>query len=152
MAVKAEKEAKNEATDVFCVGRVCIKLAGRDSDVRCVVVDKVDDKFVLIDGETRRRKVNTAHLEPLDQIFKIAKNASREEVKKLFKKEFGVELKDTKAKKSADRPKKQKAKKSKTVAPKAVKKEVKIEKAEPKVEKKVEAPKVEEKPEVKDVK
>jgi len=71
---------------MFEIGRLCIKIAGRDADKKCVVVDKIDDKFVLIDGQTRRRKCNIVHLEPLDKVVKIKKNASHDVVVKEFKK------------------------------------------------------------------
>ena len=66
------------------VGRLCIKIAGRDAGLKCVIVDVLDDKFVLIDGETRRRKCNILHLEPLKDTIKIKKNASHEGIKKEF--------------------------------------------------------------------
>ena len=49
------------------IGRVCIKLAGRDAGKKCVIVGILDDKTVMIDGETRRRKCNILHLEPLKE-------------------------------------------------------------------------------------
>lgn len=85
------------------VGRVCVKIAGRDAGKKCVIVSVANEKFVLIDGETRRRKCNTLHLEPLDQILDIKKDASREEVVNAFK-NLGIELKATKAKKKSVRP------------------------------------------------
>lgn len=65
---------------MFGIGRVCVKLAGRDAGKKCLVVDILDDNFVLIDGETRRRKCNVIHLEPLDEVVDIAKGASHERV------------------------------------------------------------------------
>ena len=53
------------------IGRLCIKTAGRDAGLKCIIVDILDDKFVLIDGETRRRKCNILHLEPLKDVVKI---------------------------------------------------------------------------------
>ena len=38
------------------VGRVCVKIAGRDAGKKAVVVEKIDSNFVLIDGQTRRRR------------------------------------------------------------------------------------------------
>ena len=32
------------------VGRLCIKLAGRDAGKKAVVVENIDSNFVLIDG------------------------------------------------------------------------------------------------------
>ena len=44
------------------IGRLCVKIAGRDAGKKCVVVDVVNDNTVLIDGETRRRNCNIKHL------------------------------------------------------------------------------------------
>jgi large subunit ribosomal protein L14e len=60
------------------IGRLCVKTAGRDAGLKCIIVDILDDKFVLIDGETRRRKCNILHLEPLKDVIKIKKNASHD--------------------------------------------------------------------------
>lgn len=62
------------------IGRVCMKIAGRDAGKMVVVVDKVDDNFVMIDGNVKRKRCNVAHLEPLQEVLKIKKGASREEV------------------------------------------------------------------------
>lgn len=64
------------------IGRVCVKIAGRDAGNIAIIVDKVDDKYVLIDGNVRRRKCNLSHLEPLEDTIKIKKGASTSEVKK----------------------------------------------------------------------
>ena len=87
------------------VGRLCIKIAGRDAGLKCVIVDVLDDKFVLIDGETRRRKCNILHLEPLKDTIKIKKNASHEGIKKEFE-NLGLKVMETKPKPKADRPRK----------------------------------------------
>ena len=87
------------------IGRVCIKIAGRDSNCKCVVVDMVDDRTVLIDGQTRRKKVNIKHIEPTKQKISIKKGASSSEVAKEFKK-MGIELKEKKSKKPKERQKK----------------------------------------------
>ncbi len=62
------------------IGQVCIKLAGREAGNTAVVVDVIDDNFVLIDGNVRRKKCNIRHLEQLDKVAKIAKNATTQEV------------------------------------------------------------------------
>ena len=85
------------------IGRVCVKLAGRDASKKCVIVDILDSKFVLIDGETRRRRCNILHLEPLTQVVKVKKNASHEEVAKALK-EIGVEARETKPKPKSQKP------------------------------------------------
>lgn len=84
-------------------GRVCVKIAGRDAGRKCVVVSVLDEKFVLIDGETRRRKCNLIHLEPLDQMLDIKKDASHSDVVSAFK-SLSIELKETKVKKKTVRP------------------------------------------------
>lgn len=103
---------------MFSIGRVCIKIAGRDAGKTCVVVKKVDDVFVMIEGETRRRKCNTKHLEILDKKLNINEDASFDEVAKVFKSELGIELKQSKPKKAKERPKKQHIKKEKPVVEK----------------------------------
>ena len=32
------------------IGRLCVKLAGRDSNRKCVIIDVVDDNYVFVDG------------------------------------------------------------------------------------------------------
>jgi len=90
---------------MFSVGRICIKLAGRDSNNKCVVVEVLENNYVLIDGETRRKKCNIIHLEPLDKKIDIKSKASHEDVISAFKK-IGIEIKDTKPKKAGERPRK----------------------------------------------
>lgn len=62
------------------VGRACVKLAGRDAGKECLIVEELKDNLVLIDGNTRRRKCNLAHLEFLPQKAEIKKGASHDEV------------------------------------------------------------------------
>ncbi len=106
------------------VGRICVKTAGRDAGMKCVVVEVLDDNFVLIDGETRRRKCNILHLEPLDKTVELKKGASHADVVKAFER-LGYEVHATKAKQKTVRQKK--ARKSKlagqkpAAAPKAAK-------------------------------
>jgi len=69
------------------IGRVCVKVAGREAGRKCVIVDIIDDKFVLITGPknltgVKRRRVNVKHVEPLDIVLKIQRGASDEEVLK----------------------------------------------------------------------
>ncbi len=85
------------------IGRVIVKLAGRDAGKKGLIIDILDNKFVMIDGETRRRKCNILHLEPLNQVVKVKKNASHEEVAKALK-EIGVEARETKPKPKSQKP------------------------------------------------
>lgn len=105
---------------MYEIGRLCVKIAGRDARLKCVIIDVIDDTFVMIDGQTRRRKCNKVHIEPLDKVLKIKKNASHSEVVSALKKE-GIEVVDTKPKKATEKPKKQQKKKE--TPDKAVKKE-----------------------------
>jgi large subunit ribosomal protein L14e len=68
------------------VGRICMKLRGRESGRRCVIVQIIDRNYVLITGPedvtgVRRRRVNMEHLKPLDEKVELRRNASDEEVK-----------------------------------------------------------------------
>lgn len=65
---------------MFEVGRVVMKIAGRDAGKVGVVIKVIDDKFVMIDGFTRRKKVNIKHLVPLKKIINIKEEAKREEI------------------------------------------------------------------------
>lgn len=87
------------------IGRLCIKIAGRDAGLTCVIVDMLDEKFAMIDGQTRRRKCNVMHLEPLKDVLKIKKGAAHEEVVAEFKK-LGLAIKEKKIKQRTERPKK----------------------------------------------
>ncbi len=89
------------------IGRLCIKTAGRDAGLKCVIVDILDDKFVLIDGKTRRRKCNILHLEPLKDVIKIKKKASHEDIKEEFEK-LDLKARETKPKEKKERPRKKK--------------------------------------------
>jgi len=67
------------------IGRVCIKTMGRERGKRCVIVDIVDRSFVLVTGPksvtgVKRRRANVSHLEILDEVVKIPRRASDEEV------------------------------------------------------------------------
>ncbi|MCK5107145.1 MAG: 50S ribosomal protein L14e [Nanoarchaeota archaeon] len=121
---------------MFEVGRLCVKIAGRDAGKKCVVVDVLENNYVLIDGLTRRRKCNLTHLEPLKETIDIKKKASQEDIIKAFKK-LGIEIIAKKPKKATTKPKKAKVVK-KSVEEKAerkakkVKAEKKAIKAEPK--------------------
>ena len=69
------------------VGRICVKLLGREAGRKCVIVDIIDDNFVLVTGPksltgVKRRRANINHIEPLDKKIDIPKGASDEEVLK----------------------------------------------------------------------
>ena len=64
------------------VGRVCVKIAGREAGEKCVIVEVIDDKFVEVVGTTiKNRRCNIKHLEPVDQTIEI-KSDNVDEIKK----------------------------------------------------------------------
>ncbi|ABO07493.1 50S ribosomal protein L14e [Pyrobaculum calidifontis] len=72
---------------VIDVGRVVVKVLGREAGRKAVVVDIVDENYVVITGPkslsgVRRRRVNINHIEPTDKKIEIKKGASDEEVLK----------------------------------------------------------------------
>ena len=88
---------------MITIGRVCVKTAGRDAGKKCVVVEVMDKNFVMITGETRRRKCNIDHLEPLDTTLPIKVGASDAAVEKALK-EIGVSSRTSKPKKPTAKP------------------------------------------------
>jgi large subunit ribosomal protein L14e len=97
------------------VGRICVKTAGRDSNRYCVVLEKIDDNYVIIDGEVRRRKVNVKHLEPSKKKVDVKKDTSKDKCIELIK-SSGFEIRTPKKRiikkaKSKAEPKKKTAKK-----------------------------------------
>ncbi len=67
------------------VGRICLKLKGREAAKRCVVVDVIDRNYVIVTGPfeltgVKRRRVNMSHLKPLDEVIEIPRNASDQEI------------------------------------------------------------------------
>ena len=72
------------------VGRICVKLSGREAGRKCIIVDVVDKSFVLVTGPKtvtgiRRRRANVNHVEPLKEKLEIKKGASDEEVSEALK-------------------------------------------------------------------
>jgi large subunit ribosomal protein L14e len=67
------------------VGRICVKLVGRETGRKCVIVDVMDKSFVLITGPkkvtgVKRRRVNINHVETLQDKIEVKRGASDEEV------------------------------------------------------------------------
>jgi len=82
-------------------GRVCLKIAGREAGKYCVIVEPVDESFVLITGpksitRIKRRKCNIEHLEPTSEMLKI-KTGEDSEVESAWRssglvEKLGIEL------------------------------------------------------------
>jgi len=125
------------------IGQVCIKIAGRDAGKLCAVIDTIDDRYVVIEGATRRKKCNVRHLEPMIKKLEIKKNASHDEVIAEMKK-AGYEIKEPEHKKE------KKEKKEKPQKAKHVQRAKTEKKAEKKKEQKKAAPKKEKKEEKKE--
>jgi len=112
------------------VGRVCVKIAGRDAGKKCAIVKLLEDNYVLVDGETRRRKCNVKHLEMLSEKVDIKVDAATKDVCKALSVDF-KEKKNKEVKAATVRPRKQrkqKVKENKKPA-KEVKKKVATKKA-----------------------
>ena len=67
------------------IGRICVKILGREAGKRCVIVDVVDKNFVLVTGPknvsgVKRRRANINHLEPTGEKINIKRTATDEEV------------------------------------------------------------------------
>ncbi len=70
---------------VIEVGRLCVKVAGREAGRKCVVVRIIDKNFVEITGPkeltgVRRRRANVKHLVPLPVKIDISEGADDSEV------------------------------------------------------------------------
>ena len=72
---------------LYEVGRICVKVVGREAGSHCVVVEKKESNQVIITGPknisgVRRRLCNIRHLEPLETILEISAGADDEAVEK----------------------------------------------------------------------
>ncbi|MCE7740010.1 MAG: 50S ribosomal protein L14e [Candidatus Heimdallarchaeota archaeon] len=68
------------------VGRVIVKTNGREAGKKGIIVDIINENYVLLTGpkivtSVRRRKCNIRHLEPTDKVVAIKRDATDEEVK-----------------------------------------------------------------------
>jgi len=77
---------------VIEVGRIVVKTRGREAGRKAVVVDIVDNNFVVVTGPksvtgVKRRKVNINHIEPTDKKVDIPKGADDKTVEDKLKAE-----------------------------------------------------------------
>ena len=105
---------------MFDIGRVCIKIAGRDAGLKCVIVELVDEFHVIVDGETRRRKVNVKHIDPTSDVLDIGKGDHASVVSAFDK--LGLKARSTKPKQSKPRARQVRAADRKKAAEASVKK------------------------------
>ncbi|RUM47879.1 MAG: 50S ribosomal protein L14e [Hyperthermus sp.] len=73
------------------VGRLCVKTRGREAGRKCVIVEIIDDNFVLVTGPktitgVKRRRANINHIEVLPKKIDIEPGASDDEVAEALKK------------------------------------------------------------------
>ena len=71
-------------------GRICLKIAGREAGKYAVIVEKIDDNFVLVTGPksitgVKRRKCNIDHLEPTENKFDIDSKADDSSIENLWR-------------------------------------------------------------------
>lgn len=72
------------------IGRICVKIAGREAGKRCVIVDVIDKNFVLITGPSKvsgakRRRANVNHIEPTEAKIAVKRGATDEEITEVLK-------------------------------------------------------------------
>ena len=117
-------ERESEVDGMIEIGKVCLKIAGREAGKYCVVVKKIDKNFVEITGPknvtgVKRRRANILHLEELPYKLEIKEGASDAEVLEAWKKskllkKLGLKIKPGKVEKEVkkvekkEKPKKQK--------------------------------------------
>lgn len=75
------------------VGRICVKLVGREAGKKCVIVEVVDRNFVLVTGPkqlngVRRRRVNVNHIEVTDRKVNIRRGETDEDLIKSLNEEM----------------------------------------------------------------
>ncbi|MFW9865592.1 MAG: 50S ribosomal protein L14e [Candidatus Thorarchaeota archaeon] len=72
---------------VYDIGRLCVKIMGREAGYYCVIVDIIDKNYLLVDGlKVRRRRVNYNHIEVVEETIDIKKGAKHEDVEAAIKK------------------------------------------------------------------
>jgi len=65
------------------VGTVCVKTTGREAGQKAVVMETIDDNYVLIQGSRiRKRKCNVSHLMPIGKTIKVNKSVTQKELAK----------------------------------------------------------------------
>jgi large subunit ribosomal protein L14e len=74
------------------IGRIYIKLTGREAGKKCIIVDIVDRNFVLVTGPkqlngVKRRRVNVSHIEPTERKLNIRRGETDEELMKALNEE-----------------------------------------------------------------
>ena len=81
----------------FDIGRICVKIAGREAGRKCIIIDKLDKNYVLISGppkisKVKRRRANMKQLEPTNEVIDIKKGISDEDLEKFLEKENKIDM------------------------------------------------------------
>jgi len=79
------------------VGRICVKVAGREFGKKCVIVDVMDKSFVMVTGPkkvtgVKRRRANINHVAPTEDTIQIKRGASDEEVTQILEAASKLEI------------------------------------------------------------
>jgi large subunit ribosomal protein L14e len=80
-------KARCEKMSLYDVGRICVKVMGRETGSHCVIIEVKDSNYVVVTGPkhisgVRRRSCNIRHLEPLETVLPISKGAEDDAVEK----------------------------------------------------------------------
>lgn len=81
------------------VGRICVKLTGREAGKKCVIVDVVDRNFVLVTGPKqvngmKRRRVNVNHIEPTERKINIKRGDTDDQIMKALDEQTTAYIKE----------------------------------------------------------
>ncbi|MFT4309988.1 MAG: hypothetical protein ACMXYL_05905 [Candidatus Woesearchaeota archaeon] len=123
------------------VGRIIVKTAGRDAGKIGVITKVVDNNHVMIEGQTRKRKVNIKHIEYTAKKIDVTENTGSDEIaKSLVQLGYKIVQKGQKSS-SKEKPKSLRAQKSSIVKEKPPKKAPQEKKTTAKPKKKAPAKK-----------
>lgn len=119
------------------IGRVCVKVAGKEAGGICVVVKNVDKNFVEVSGPKlltgiKRRKVNVVHLDPTPYKLEISEGAADDAIIGAYDKAGVTKKYGLKKPSAAQMKSKPEEKKAEDSNEKPAKKESKKEKKEKK--------------------
>ena len=94
-------------------GRVVLKIAGREAGKYAIIVERVNDSFVLITGPksvtgVKRRKCNIDHIEPTEHRLDIESKANDADIENSWKNSGLIEKLEIKVpvKRTKEEPKK----------------------------------------------
>jgi len=76
-------------------GDIILKISGRDAGNIGTITEVLDNNYVVIDGNTRKRKCNIKHLEFLGKNIPVRKDTDRNNILDLIKK-AGFQFKEIK--------------------------------------------------------